>query len=152
MTRLGPAMICAVALTIAAAGCGHHAAGTADAVAPGSHKDEPPHGGTAIDLGQDLYHLEMLRDPDNGTLTVWVLDGEMEEFIRIAQPAIALEWNGHSALLRAVASSATGETVGDTSQFELQADWVKQTPAFHGRIGPVTVRGTPFEPVAFDFP
>lgn len=153
MTSRRPVLAaCVAALLLAPAACSHRSATAPAMPAPGSHKDQPPHGGTVIDLGQDLYHLEMLRDPDAGTLTVWVLDGEMDEFIRISQSSLPLEWNGHPAVLHAVASSATGETVGDTSEFQLQADWVKRTPAFHGRIGPITVRGTPFAPVTFAFP
>ena len=50
--------------------------------------------------------------------------------------------------LAAVANPATGETVGNTSQFEVQADWLKTAGAFSG-IVTVEIRGTKFEKVAF---
>ncbi|HEY3756965.1 MAG TPA: hypothetical protein VGL42_12505 [Opitutaceae bacterium] len=117
-----------------------------------AHQDQPPHGGTVIDLGTDAYHLEMLRDAESGTLTVWVLDGELEEFIRVAQPDLALQVKGQTYELQAVPNSATGETVGNTSQFELHADWIKSTPAFKGQIGPLTIRGTRYAPAVVNFP
>lgn len=55
-------------------------------------------------------------------------------------------------VLHAVANSATGETVDDTSLFEAQADWLKTTSRFAGIIRSITIRGTTFSAVKFNFP
>jgi len=53
---------------------------------------------------------------------------------------------------KAVPNTATGETVGDTSMFETQADWLKTQPSFDGVLKQVTVRGNSFSNVVFNFP
>ena len=49
----------------------------------------PPHGGTPVVLGNEAYHLELVVDAASGTLQVYVLDGEMENFVRVSAPSIA---------------------------------------------------------------
>ena len=41
-----------------------------------------------------------------------------------------------------------GETIGDTSQFEAQADWLKNTSEFPGEVPAIDIRGTKFQNVA----
>ena len=130
-------------------------AGTAhDAVKP--HQDQPPHGGTPIVLGDEQFHLELVRDPAAGTLRAYVLDGEMESFIRIAAKAfdINVDLGGRKRTLtfRPVADLATGETVGDTSLFEAQADWIKTADHFKGVIKLLPIQDQTFKAVAFAFP
>jgi hypothetical protein len=133
----------------------HPAAPVADSSAH-THEHIAPHGGTAIALGDELYHLELVSDAATGRLTAYVLDGEMEKFIRLAVPSfeIIATVAGEQRALRfaAVANPATGETVGDTSQFEAQADWLKTTPTFAATIPALEIRGTVFTAVAFNFP
>lgn len=121
----------------------------------GMHKDVPPHGGTPVALGDD-YNLELVRDPDTGTLSGYVLDDEMEDFIRSSSPSITITAtvNGKSQtlVLAAVGNPATGETVGDTSLFQTQADWLKTTGNFDGVLQEITIRGTKFADVKFNFP
>lgn len=94
----------------------------------------------------------MVRDSAAGKLTVYILDGHAENFIRIAAPAIemvAITGGERRPLsLKAVANAATGETVGNTSQFEAQADWLKTVGDFPGTIESVEIRGTKFNSVA----
>lgn len=124
--------------------------------APAKHEHRPPHGGTAVVLGAETYHLELVRDAASGTLQAYVLDGEMENFIRVAQSEIVIRVTRPAAtdllVLHAVASPATGETVGDTSFFEGQADWLKRTANFDGVVEQVSAKGTNFTAVAFSFP
>lgn len=121
-----------------------------------AHEHVAPHGGTAVVLGHELYHLEFVRDTDTGRLTAYVLDGEMENFIRLAAPAIELTAtvSGQPRLLvlTAVPNPATGETSGNTAQFEAQADWLKTTATFDALIPRLEVRGTTFTDVRFNFP
>jgi len=120
------------------------------------HEHRPPHGGTAVVLGREAFHVELVRTAETGLLTCYVLDGHMESFIRIPAPSLALETtvsNRTSTLtLLPVANAATGEKAGDTSQFEAKADWLKTTPNFTGRIPTITVRGATFTNVTFRFP
>jgi hypothetical protein len=125
-----------------------------DAPAPsGGHTHTAPHGGLLIELGQHAYNLELVRDTAAGKLTAYVLDGHAENFIRITAPSfdlVAISGGEKRPLtLRAVANSATGETVGDTSQFEAQADWLKSAGDIPGTVSSIDIRGTKFENVAF---
>jgi hypothetical protein len=120
------------------------------------HRNQPPHGGTAVVLGDEQFQLELVRDPAAGTLRAYILDGEMEDFIRISARAftIQVDRNGRKDTLtfKPVADLATGETVGDTSLFEAQADWLRQTDRFKGVIQALPIQDQTFKTVAFAFP
>ena len=117
-----------------------------------AHVHVAPHGGNLVEIGDHAYNVELLRDPATGKLTAWILDAHAENFVRIASPAIevvAMPGGKFTPLsLAAVANPATGETVGSTSQFEVQADWLKTSGPFTG-IVTVEIRGTKFEKVGF---
>jgi hypothetical protein len=138
----------AVILLFAAAACARHESTGGG----GGHTHQAPHGGTLIEVGEHAYNVELVRDPEAGKLTAYVLDAHAENFIRINVPAIELvAFTGgerRSLTLRAVANSATGETVGDTSQFDAQADWLKNTGEFPGEFPLLDIRGTKFQNVA----
>jgi hypothetical protein len=120
------------------------------------HEHQAPHGGTPVVLGNETYHLELVRDAATGTLSAYILDGEMEKFIRV--PAASFEIvatvGGVKRPLQfnAVASSITGETVGNTAQFDAQAEWLKTTPAFDAVLTSLEIRGAKFANIAFNFP
>jgi len=121
----------------------------------GLHKDQPPHGGTPVALG-DNYHIEFVLDPASGTLSAYILDDEMEEFVRSAMPSFEVMVKVGGAeqplVFKPVANPATGETVGDTALFTAQAGWLKTTKTFDAVIKSVTLDGTTFTNVAFNFP
>jgi len=98
----------------------------------------------------------LVRDANAGKIDAYVLDGEMEGFVRTAVSSfdIVATVNGEQKTLvfKAMPNSATGETVGDTSCFEARADWIATTPAFDAVLTQIEVRGTSFENVAFNFP
>jgi hypothetical protein len=58
----------------------------------------------------------------------------------------------HSLQFSAVADPATGEKVGDTALFETQADWLKTTATFDGVLKSLSIHGTTFTAVPFNFP
>jgi type IV pilus biogenesis protein CpaD/CtpE len=129
------------------------------APAPGEtalHRAEPPHGGTPVVLGQEEYQLELVVDRAAGRLQAYVLDGEMEDFVRSSSPAleltVALPGGPRPLVLAAVANPVTGETIGDTALFEGHADWLRTTPDFEAELAKITIRGTPFTKVRFNFP
>lgn len=131
---------------------GHdHAAPTA-----ARHEHAAPHGGTLVEIGEHAYNLEIVRDAATGRLAAFVFDGHVENFIRLKAPAfeVVATVGGEKRPLtfRAVANPATGETVGDTAQFETQADWLKTTATFDAVIPALTIKGTAFTAIAFNFP
>ena len=123
---------------------------------PAQHAHQAPHGGTPVVLGHEAYHLEFVRDAATGKLSAYLLDGEMENFIRVATPSFevvaTVGGERRPLIFTAVANPATGEKIGDTSLFETQADWLKTTPAFDATLTTLTIRGTPFAAVPFNFP
>jgi hypothetical protein len=85
-----------------------------------------------------------------------VLDDEMEEFVRSNMPSFEVTAKVGGAeqtlVFKPVANPATGETVGDTALFIAHADWLKTTKTFDAVIKSVTLDGTEFTNVAFNFP
>jgi hypothetical protein len=144
-----------LSLTLLAAGCGKSGPAAATAAAPAKHEHKSPHGGTAVELGEEAFHLELVRE-ESGALSAYVLDGELENFIRIASPGFevvaTVAGQARPLAFRAVASTATGETVGNTSHFIAEADWLKATPAFDAVLTHLEVRGMAFDRVPFNFP
>ena len=121
------------------------------------HEHTAPHGGTLVVFGKEFAHLELVLDKATGKLTGYVLDGEAEKPIRLAQKAIELKLSmdagKKSALqLMAVANTLTGETEGDTSQFAGQSDVLKSATKFKAEIASIAVKGKTFTNVAFGFP
>jgi len=120
------------------------------------HEHRPPHGGTPVVLGEEAFHLELVLDAATGKLSAYVLDGELENFVRAAMPSLEIVATvagvPQSLSLKPIANPATGETVGDTSLFETQADWLKTIKEFDAMIPAIVVRGTPFKDVKFNFP
>jgi hypothetical protein len=134
-----------------------HETPTAAKEAPvAKHEHHPPHGGTPVVLGEEAAHVELVRDAASGRLQAYVLDGELENFIRVADAALTIVAAGdggeRTLTLLPVADAATGETAGDTSLFAAQADWLKTTPRFTARLTAITVRGTAYRDVGFAFP
>lgn len=147
-----------VALALAGGGCrdSHSHAEKPGEHAGHKHAHVPPHGGTAVELGEEAAHIEFVRDATAGKLQAYVLDGELEQFIRVPAESfeVIAKVDGREETLRfqAVASAATGEKVGDTSQFEASAEWLKATAKFEAVLKKLEVRGRVFEGVTFKFP
>jgi len=120
------------------------------------HEHKPPHGGTPVELGHHQYHLEFVHEPTTGALKAYVMDGELEFFVRIPAETfeVAAQVAGTAELLtfRAVANNATGETVGNTSQFEAQADWLRTQTNFDATLKVITIKSSTFTNVTFNFP
>ena len=158
-SRISVARLMVGGMLAVLAGCGREGAsrkGTTETPVPAVHQHVAPHGGTAVELGHEEFHLELVLDVAAGKLTGYVLDGELEQFIRISSPTIRLlaRLNGAEVELelKAMGNLATGEKAGDTSQFEGTADWLRSTPRFDARIPEVTIRGKTYRDVSFNFP
>ncbi|MBW8782666.1 MAG: hypothetical protein JF599_12390 [Verrucomicrobia bacterium] len=131
------------------------AATTADAT-PHKHEHHPPHGGTPVVLGDEAYHIELVLDPAEGRLQAFILDGEMENFVRSTVPSLEIiatvDGEKRPLVLQAVADAASGEKAGDTSLFETKVDWLKTTKDFDAVLTSIAIRGTTFSGVPFNFP
>jgi len=152
--RMQAAVAALLVLGLVLAGCGKQAAPKTGAVQ--KHQHVPPHHGTPVVLGNEEYHVELVLEPATGKCDAYVLDGELENFIRVQQPSfevLALP-KGRKEILtfKAVANNSTGETVGDTSQFETQADWLKTEKEFDAVLINLGVRGNTYQDVKFNFP
>jgi hypothetical protein len=135
-----------------AAGCSREQPAAAP---PPHHHDHPPHGGTPVVLGDEDYHVELVLDGKTGVLQAFLLDGEMENFVRSPAASLVISAAGgapREVVLAAVPNPETGETVGDTALFQGQADWLKGAPEFEGVLKSVAIRGTTFTGVKFNFP
>lgn len=145
-----------IASVVAHSSCSKSPAPAAAAAPVVKHEHHVPHDGTPVVLGDEAYHLELVRDSTAGKLTAYVLDGEMEEFIRVKATTfevIATVGGTRQTLtFRAVANAATGETVGNTSQFEAEADWLKTSASFDATLTALEIKGTNFTSVVFNFP
>jgi len=120
------------------------------------HSHVAPHGGAVVVLGDEAYHLELVHDRAAGRLTLYVLDGHMENFIRLPVPSLELtctiDGDERPLPLAAVAQAATGESVGNTSQFAGEAEWLKTTDRFTGVLEALEIQGTVFAGQAFSIP
>jgi len=148
--------IAAISLSIFAAGCGRKAVVTSGSGAMHRHEHKAPHGGTPVVLGAEIFHLEFVLDRPAGKLSVYALDGEMENYIRLTMPLFEVVATVAGAkqplLFKAVADSATGEKAGDSALFEATAEWLKTVSSFDGVLTKIEIRGTEFTAVAFNFP
>jgi len=143
-------------LAAALSGCGEKSDPAITDDKPNRHEHRPPHGGAPVVLGHEEYHLELNLDAAAGKLTAYVMDGELEKFVRIAAPSFTVEVTAPRPepplVFRAIANPATGESVGDTSQFEAQAGWLKAASNFDAVLTSLTVRAKIYTNVSFNFP
>lgn len=122
------------------------------------HTHEAPHGGALLELGDHFGFLELVVDPDAGTATLYVLDGEAEKAVRVAHPTLSLTMTepaavgGAPLVLVAQASSLTGETVGDSSQFVVTHAALRGVTMVKARLATITVKGQTFTDLALEWP
>jgi hypothetical protein len=118
------------------------------------HVHVAPHGGTLVPLGEHTYNLEFVRDAAAGRLSLYVLDGHAEDFIRIKAATLeaTLGTGGEQrpVTFNAVANSATGESVGNTAQFDATADTLKASTPVRGTLSAIDIRGTTFKAISFE--
>lgn len=117
------------------------------------HAHTAPHGGTLVEIGEHQFNVELVLDAQAGKLTVWLLDAHAEHFVRSAAPQLEIvtrvAGEARTLALLPVANSATGESAGDTAQFEATADWLRGLPALAGEFRQLNFRGAVFSNVVF---
>ncbi len=133
---------------------------TSTTAEPPPLKLDAPRGGTLVSLGEGFAHVEMILDPETGKLTAYALDDDAEDAVQLAQKEmefqITLKQGGEkknfTMKLAAVPNVLTGETVGDTSQFEGQSNNLKGVKEFDAVLSFIHTRGADFKDVPFNFP
>jgi hypothetical protein len=122
----------------------------------GKHVHRPLMGGTLVEVGEHQFNLEFVRQAETGALTAYVLSAHAENFVRVPLKAfdVAIEAAGRTETLTFVAQAnpISEETVGDTSTFAAQAEWLKTTAAFKGRVLAIELGDTLFRDIVFTFP
>jgi hypothetical protein len=136
-------------------GCSQHVPPAAPSDASHQFKGVPPHGGTPVVIGEN-YRMELVLDAPAGRLDAYILDDDFENFVRTTMESFEmttrLPGREQTLAFKAIANNATGETIGDTSMFEAQADWLKTEKKFDAVLKQVTVHGTTYSNVTFNFP
>lgn len=120
-----------------------------------THEHKAPRGGTLVVFGNEFAHLELVLDAAAGKITVYVLDGEAEKSIQIAQEEIEIEIEKpkkFSLKLLAVENALTGEKKGATSEFTVQSDELKGLKEFEAIVKSIKVKGREFTAEKFNFP
>ena len=120
------------------------------------HAHAAPHGGSLVMLGSHAAQVEIVVDAEQKRLVMYVLDGHAEHFLRVSQVSVEMEVSYKGAketlVLKAVANAATGEKVGDTSQFEAALPWAFEGVKFEAAIKRIEIRGTKYSNEVFSFP
>lgn len=128
--------------------------------APAAHEEHhhaAPHNGTLIMLGDHAGHLEFVLDNSTGTLTLYALDGEAEQPVRLNSLGFGIQITAPgkgpiSLELKPVENILTGETGTSTSQYAAQSDALKGVTEFNAVIPELAFRGMELEDVAISFP
>lgn len=123
----------------------------------GGHAHTAKYGGVLVELGDHFASIEVVQDHEAGTLKVYCLDAHAEESERSPTESLSMSLDVHAdepivVTLAPHVSELSGETVGDSSLFEVTDDVLKGVDHFHGTIAEITLRGTKFEDVKFDWP
>jgi hypothetical protein len=136
-------------------GCGDHDHAS-HAPSGGGHKHESAHGGVAVELGEHQFHLDFVVDSAAGTMKAWIMDGHAENFVRVPLPSfevvVVTGTSTQNLALAAQANTASGETVGDSSQFQGEAGWLKGLTQFNATVPRIEIRGSTFTDVRFGYP
>jgi len=121
----------------------------------GQHGHQPLRGGRLVEIGAHVAQVEIVHDAAAGTLAAYVMDGHASRAVRLPAKSlqVRIEVGGEEFTfdLKPVADALTGETVGDTSRFEIRADLLKRIRAFAGVIVELEVFDRVFRDVAFTY-
>jgi hypothetical protein len=142
-------------LALALTGCGPKQR-AADISAHHAHEHAPKHGGVLAELGEEEFHLEFAFGNTPGVLQAYVMDAHVEDYVRINASSFAVTATiGDQTFpltFQAIASTETGESVGDTALFEARSDSLIQQRAIKLTIPTITVKGRTFTGVTAELP
>jgi hypothetical protein len=123
------------------------------APAQAGFEPEAPHGGVLVTAGDDFAHVEMVFNPDSGTLTAYILDGEAEEVVPLKQRVLVVRLMDpvKTLKLKAVISPLSGEKPGGTSSYALTDPSLKGMTQITGVLVWINFNGQIFRDLAFQF-
>ena len=124
---------------------------------PQTHHHDAPHGGALVAIGEHAGHLEFVLDGETGTITMYALDGEVENAVSLNSIGMLMQitvsgkepW---TVQLKPVSNVLTGETEKASSQYAAQSDNLKGVTAFSAVIPELSFRGIELENVAVSYP
>jgi hypothetical protein len=145
----------AILIALFVLGCAEHQHDESCGSHGGLHVHEPLLGGQLMALGEhgSGYNLELLID-ENNRFSVYILDAHAENFVRIEQESLQVDLsdgNTTSLILHAVADSATGETLGNTSHFQSK-ETVENFLPLNGIIQTIEIGSKQYSEIEFFFP
>ena len=145
----------AILIALFVVGCAEHQHDESCGSHGGLHVHEALLGGQLMALGEhgSGYNLELLID-ENNHFSVYILDAHAENFVRIEQESLQMnlsDENTTSLILHAVADSATGETVGNTSHFQSKGT-VENLLPLKGLIQMIEIGSKQYSAIEFFFP
>ena len=121
-----------------------------------AHTHDAKHGGIAVELGNEEFHVEFTYGDKSGVLQAYILDAHMENYVRIEThsfPASAvIDGNPHALIFTATSSAATGEKPGDSSLFEAPLPPVTGQPALQLSVPTLMVKGRTYTNVSATLP
>ncbi len=91
-----------------------------------------PHGGVLLEVGEEVAHLELVRNAKEGTATIYVLDGKAEKAVAI-KDAPKLNLMTADGAKQIATKAVEPDKEGLASQFEAKDDALKADP-LKGRI------------------
>lgn len=123
----------------------------------GGHVHVAPRGGRLVVLAEEYAHLEVLYSSVEGRLDVYALDAHAEQPVRLSAKDLDLRVTPTAGAtfelaLLPVASSLTGETVGDSSHFQATDERLKAPVGGQAVLAEITSRGQTFRDVIFAYP
>lgn len=154
-SSLFPALLSVVGTLTFVSGCGDSQP-SASADHDDDHMHAPPHGGTPVQLGDEVYHLELVTDAAEGKMLAYLYDGHFHDPVVVAETNFVLQarWNGTTASLSfaRLPDPATGKLLQASALFGARADWLKTNPPFEGTLPLITLGGRAFTNVVFPYP
>lgn len=145
-----------------ASGCGKSDDHAGHNHTPGEHADHdhghahsPKMGGQLVEVGSHEFNLELLRDAATGKVTLWVLDAHAENFVRLTNTTVSISVTAEGTkeelvVLKAVGNSATGEKVGDTSQFDGESGAFRTAKPLAVRVPSIQIGTKQYSGISFE--
>ena len=88
-------------------------------------------------------------------MTAYILDGEMEKFIRVPLGEFLIHivgQSGETLRFQAVGNPATGEKIGDSSEFIASSSWLTNHGLFDGIVVEIKIGLKTYQGVTFSYP
>lgn len=152
----------ALLLSVALFGCNKH--DETEHTDGQGHAEEEAHvhhplieGGSLIELGDHEANLEVHLNAETGELVIYLVDGHATDYVRSSQVSLLVtvepaEGEAYTLTLPQVASTLSGEKVGDSSKYQLQDDRLKGATDLHGKVASVAMLGTTYSDIEIAWP